>query len=58
MTDAKSLERRNKMQKRIQLFMTRVLPNGILDSFSVFCTKDKAEIIRQKYKGMGYSVSG
>ena len=46
------------MQKRIQLFMTRVLSNGILDSFSVFCTKDKAEIVRQKYKGMGYSVSG
>lgn len=45
------------MITRIKLTMCRVLPNGILDSFTIFCTRDKAEAIKQKYKSMGYTVS-
>ena len=46
------------MKMRTRLTMICTLPNGILDSFTVYCTPDKAEIIRQKYKAMGYEVLG
>lgn len=44
------------MQKRVELHISRVMSNGVFESFTIFCTKDKEEAIKQKYKAMGYTV--
>ena len=44
------------MQFRVKLYISRVMSNGVFESFTIFCTKDKEEAIKQKYKAMGYKV--
>jgi hypothetical protein len=44
------------MQKRVELHISRIMSNGVYEYFTVYCTENKAEAIRQKYKAMGYTV--
>ena len=44
------------MQRRVELHISRIMSNGVYEYFTVYCTENKAEAIRQKYKAMGYAV--
>ena len=48
--------RRKKMQMRTELVIWKELPCGVLDKFSVFCTDDIIDAVRNKYKALGYTV--
>ena len=46
-----------KMQIRMELVVWKRLPCGVIDKFSVFCTPDIVDAVRNKYKSLGYEVA-
>ena len=50
--------RKTGMQIRTKLTIWKMLPCGVMDSFVVYCTDNIVDAVRNKYKSLGYTVSG
>lgn len=45
-----------KEDNRVTLHCRRILKHGIVDAFDVTVSKEKAQEMKEYYKGMGYEV--